>query len=413
MYRSKNKPLGSGRRKAMAGARLQSADVVLLIFAAACSGAAGGGRAMAETTLELATVRAAQGRVVPVVADADVSDVRLVREWKGPLCRTQVVNRGKKPVRLKEVVLFRVPLPLPGETGFYGEGAQMLSQTGGTLAKPVDLGHYTDRGHYKIPQPADVTTVYGMLTLTPPKADAVLMGFTSCRRFIGRFYVRPGSVEVVVDTEGLQLTPGAAWELEEFLFARGPGRSELLDGLAQRIAENHPRLRFEPVPAGWCSWYCFGPRVRDKQILANLDFIAKNIPALKYIQVDDGYQAAMGDWLETGKAFGGGPECAQENPGQGVRAGYLGRSLHCRARLAPFQGTSRLVHPGRGQQTAALQPGLVRRLAQPSLVRPGRHAPGSPETPGKGVPQDAPRLGLHLLQAGRKFLGHAARRPFA
>jgi alpha-galactosidase len=40
-------------------------------------------------------------------------------------------------------------------------------------------------------------------------------------------------------------------------------------------------------------------------VLDNLDFIARNAPGLKYIQIDDGYQPAMGDWLETGAAFGG------------------------------------------------------------------------------------------------------------
>jgi alpha-galactosidase len=40
-------------------------------------------------------------------------------------------------------------------------------------------------------------------------------------------------------------------------------------------------------------------------VLENLDFIAKRTPGLKYIQIDDGYQPAMGDWLETGTAFGG------------------------------------------------------------------------------------------------------------
>src|SRR4029077_2258263 len=52
-------------------------------------------------------------------------------------------------------------------------------------------------------------------------------------------------------------------------------------------------------------WYCFGPRVTAQQVLENLDTIAKTIPALKDVQIDDGYQPAMGDWLETGAAFGG------------------------------------------------------------------------------------------------------------
>src|SRR5258708_12445778 len=58
-------------------------------------------------------------------------------------------------------------------------------------------------------------------------------------------------------------------------------------------------------PAGWCSWYCFGPKVTATQVLDNLDVISTKIPGLTYVQIDDGYQPAMGDWLETGTAFGG------------------------------------------------------------------------------------------------------------
>jgi alpha-galactosidase len=39
--------------------------------------------------------------------------------------------------------------------------------------------------------------------------------------------------------------------------------------------------------------------------MENLEFIAARMPSLRYIQIDDGYQPAMGDWLETGTAFGG------------------------------------------------------------------------------------------------------------
>ncbi|MGH9386506.1 MAG: alpha-galactosidase [Vicinamibacterales bacterium] len=62
---------------------------------------------------------------------------------------------------------------------------------------------------------------------------------------------------------------------------------------------------FPAPPSGWCSWYCFGPNVTAKQVLSNLDVIARDIPGLRYIQIDDGYQPVMGDWLETGNAFGG------------------------------------------------------------------------------------------------------------
>jgi alpha-galactosidase len=235
----------------------------------------------------------------------DGSGIELSGQRNGELYRARLTNTGSTAVHVKEVVLFRVAHDLPESTALYGESFQMLSQTSGTLGTPVNLG-MDELAHYKIPQPADARVVTGMLTLTPPAGETELLGFTSCRRFSGRFYLRPKSIEVVLDTESLALAPGESWNLEEFLFAAGPSRAALLNRLADRIAVNHPPLKFAKPPAGWCSWYCFGSRVTAKNVMDNLAAIAKDAPQLKYVQLDDGYQPAMGDWLETGRAFGGG-----------------------------------------------------------------------------------------------------------
>jgi alpha-galactosidase len=245
----------------------------------------------------------APSSVVPADT-AGVEKVKLIRQWNGSLCHSRLINRGHESVRIKEVVLFDLPLSLPAATRLYGEGFQMLTQTGGTLRQPADLGNYTDAKHYKLPAPAGAKALYGMMMLTPPEGESHLLAFTSCRRFAGQFYLRETQVQVVVDTEGLEIKPGETWELEEFTYQTGE-REQLLSTLAQRLVRNHPPLKFASPPTGWCSWYCFGPRVTAQQVLDNLDFIAKEIPGLRYIQIDDGYQPAMGDWLETGAAFGG------------------------------------------------------------------------------------------------------------
>lgn len=247
----------------------------------------------------------APSAIVPVSDSPGIKQIKLTRQWNGPLCRAQLVNGGREAVRIKEVVLFDLPLSLPTATRLYGEGFQMLSQTGGTLGQPSDLGNYTDAKHYKMPAPAGARVLHGVMTMTPPEGDTVLLAFASCRRFNGQFYLRDASLQVVVDTEGLELKPGETWELEEFTFRAGADREQLLAELAQRLAHHHRPLLTKTPPTGWCSWYCFGPRVTAQQVLDNLDFIAKQIPGLRYIQIDDGYQPAMGDWLETGAAFGG------------------------------------------------------------------------------------------------------------
>jgi alpha-galactosidase len=266
------------------------------------------------------------------VDGASDSLVDVVRDWNGAVCRAHVVNRSAAPVRLKEIVLLDVDVELATTTALYGEGFQMLSQTGGTVDEPLDLSQYTDARHYRVPAGEGVRACYGLLTLTPPGEDTRVLAFTSCARFSGRFEVaalqeglagrggiaeglRPAAgrargrryrLRAVVDTEGLELEPRERWDLEELLFVSGSDRSRLLENVASRLTSRHPPLRrvMQP-PTGWCSWYCFGPRVTAQQVLDNLDVIATSIPSLKYIQIDDGYQSAMGDWLDTGAAFGG------------------------------------------------------------------------------------------------------------
>jgi alpha-galactosidase len=233
-----------------------------------------------------------------------IEGFKLDRAWTDGLCKLRLTNTGSSRARVGNVVVFDLRHGLPGTTSIYGEGFQMLTQNGGTLEAPADLGNYTDTKHYKQPQPEGTRVVYGMATFGAAGAQH-LLAFTSCRRFNGAIHVRPDSLQVVVEGEGLALDSGESWDLEEFMYASGDDRNSLLQHLAVRLTTNHPPLKFPAPPAGWCSWYCFGPRVTAQQVLDNLDVISKRIPGLKYIQIDDGYQPAMGDWLETGAAFGG------------------------------------------------------------------------------------------------------------
>src|SRR5215472_1785919 len=160
------------------------------------------------------SLRSAAGRIVHAGPQPDGEEqVELTRSWEGSFCRLQLLNHGKRKVRIKEVVVCETVHALPGETGLYGESFQMLSQTSGTLGHPLDLG-YSELKHYRIPQPPDALAVSGLLTLSLPGERSLLLGFASCRRFIGRFFVYPGSIQGVLDTEGLELAPGETWELE-------------------------------------------------------------------------------------------------------------------------------------------------------------------------------------------------------
>jgi alpha-galactosidase len=274
-------------------------------------------------------LRRLRGRVVGLDG-ADASGIELTMDWRDAYGRSRVTNRTSRAIRVKEVVLFDVDLAMPSGTTLYGEGFQMLTQTGGTLGAPVDFSQYTDAKHYRISEAEQARSFYGLVTLTPPGQATTLCAFTACARFSGRFRLSAGRAEgardepiagntaayrlaAVVDTEGLPLGPGETWELEELMVRNGADRGRLLDELGDALRRHHPPLiapgaaqgRYPSPPTGWCSWYCFGPRVTAQQVLDNLDAIAGRYPTLRYVQIDDGYQSAMGDWLVTGTAFGG------------------------------------------------------------------------------------------------------------
>ena len=252
-----------------------------------------------------ARIAAAPAKVVLADGRAAPETVVLTRTWDGETCRATLANRGPEAVRIGNIVLAEMRHGLSPETPVYGEGFTMLSQTGGTLGKPVDEGFYTDRDHYRIPEVDGRRTVYGVMTLRPEPGKALLLGFSSAHRWVGRFGFDREVLSISADGEGLSLAPGASWTLEPFVVMEGADRWDLLEALAGRLVASHAPIHRRPVATGWCSWYCFGPSVTGAQIRGNLEWAKQQFPALRYIQIDDGYQPWMGDWLETGKSFGG------------------------------------------------------------------------------------------------------------
>jgi len=241
-----------------------------------------------------------------VLKDGSLSSkVKVHRKWTGNNCKISITNTSSSAVKLREVVLFSADKLFAGSTSIYGEGFQLLSQTGGTLAQPKKLGYYGDREHYGLWEPVGYKVVYNLLELSLTGNDKYLLGFSSANRFVGKFYLSVDTIKAVMDLENLEMPAGATWKLEDFFMEKNDNRNILFNDFATAIEKNHPRLK-TPFPRGWSSWAAFGPDVTAKNIYDNLAAIKKEVPKLKYIQIDDGYQKNMGDWLTVGKSFNGG-----------------------------------------------------------------------------------------------------------
>jgi alpha-galactosidase len=58
-----------------------------------------------------------------------------------------------------------------------------------------------------------------------------------------------------------------------------------------------------PAPTAWCSWYQYYTAVTEADMLENLDAIGAHDLPVDVVQIDDGWQAGIGDWLALSGRF--------------------------------------------------------------------------------------------------------------
>lgn len=241
-----------------------------------------------------------------VVRDRDgneLQEVGVTYRWDGPVCHAELVHHGDQLLSIKEVILLRKDLSGYNRPSVYGEGYNMLSQYKGNVEELKFVGGFGDLEHYRMPQAEGKQTVYNLLLLSEAEDRHLLIAYASCHRFRGEFRLGGNMLEAALCLEGIVLKPGDRLLLEDLYVKEGQDRHTLLDDLADRLRINHPPLPVAEIPTGWCSWYAYGPEITEELILDNMKAISDHRLPLTYIQIDDGYQARMGDWLIPGAGF--------------------------------------------------------------------------------------------------------------
>lgn len=182
--------------------------------------------------------------------------------------------------------------------------------------------------------------------LGQPERTGLVLGFTSHSRFLTWIELanEPGRVHGLCArcaTDGESLAPGAALAGERLWLGIAAPVEEALGQWAERAG----REMGAPVPGraltGWCSWYRFGTNVRAEDVRRNVRALRELGAPVDVVQIDDGFQSAIGDWLAPAPGFPEGlAPLAREIRAEGFRAGLW---------LAPFLAAprSRLaqVHP--------------------------------------------------------------------
>ncbi len=251
-------------------------------------------------------------------------------EWAlGPLavrCRAtpngwvwSLANRGDAPVAVRSVGLRFVLRNVSGPVRLWRHGYQSWSPTGvvtvGVDEDPSRLAnlefiqavHHADQ---HTTQPGELRSEWVGLLADHHGSPPLLVGFDGGDIHDGTVRVRgtdAGHVEVTAEAflGDAVLGPGAERPLHDVVVDADPARdaAEKLARWASLVGARGNARVSAPFQVGWCSWYQYFHDVTEGVIDANLARADLGGWPFELFQVDDGYQAAIGDWLVTNDRF--------------------------------------------------------------------------------------------------------------
>jgi alpha-galactosidase len=256
----------------------------------------------------------------------------------GTIVRTTIANRGADAVRLRSAI-FEVTTGFESAAParFFKHGYQSWSASGGhdvgaSQTHPRDSAHFITRLNHQSettrpPEfPEAQTSELFTIVESSNVAERVLAGFIGAATSLSTLTISsPEKIIARAILDDVTLAPDAHRELDPLFIAAA---DESAARLAARWADAAGRWMNARVSApfqrGWCSWYHYFHAITEDALRNNL----KSLVAMRsefpidVIQLDDGFQSALGDWDTTNAKFPSGlKKIAGEIRAAGFKAG--------------------------------------------------------------------------------------------
>jgi alpha-galactosidase len=99
----------------------------------------------------------------------------------------------------------------------------------------------------------------------------------------------------------LPLNPGEEMSSERLMFMAGPDYLGQLRAYGSAIRRLHHARVSSEIPMGWWSWTAYYGAINEGETLTTADWLSQHLKSLgyKYLQIDDGYQYARGEYATT------------------------------------------------------------------------------------------------------------------
>jgi alpha-galactosidase len=229
-----------------------------------------------------------------------------------------VANRGDAPVRLRGVRLIMAVEDVVGPLRLFRHGYQSWSPSGvatlgidrdpsllGKVPRLLRESHHADG---EVAEDAELRSEL-VTVLADDRRERLLAGFLGGASHDGTLRLRHTEaaegrrIEMAAEAYlgGARLDPGAERALHPITFAAADDASSLLEKWADRYGSVASARTTADYQIGWCSWYHYFGAVTEEDIRANLARAA-DWP-FDVFQIDDGFQASIGDWLTTDGSF--------------------------------------------------------------------------------------------------------------
>ncbi len=223
------------------------------------------------------------GGLEVVVASADVDGGR----------RLDVVvrNGGRRTVALDDVVIRLAATPERVlEHGHQSWSVVRRCRADDVRPERIDLPDWAKGTHLSRPDGAGRVIAGDQFLVT----TGGVAGFLDARHHLGTVEAEAEALAVRAMFDGVPLEPGEERRLDPIWLADGDAGIRYSDFASLWGTTAGARIS-APAPLGWCSWYQYFAHVTPADIRANLEAVAGR--GFELVQIDDGYQAAIGDWL--------------------------------------------------------------------------------------------------------------------